>query len=50
MKSTSCGEIYFKVAMNTFPMKMIKLQSLRSAESLVSLLGDGELDSLGLGK
>merc|ERR1719444_64066 len=29
---------------------MIKFESLRSAESLVSLLSDGELDSLGLGK
>merc|ERR1719515_239199 len=31
-------------------MMMIKLESLRSAESLVSLLSNGELDSLGLGK
>ena len=32
------------------PMIMIKFESLRSAKSLVSLLSDGELDSLGLGK
>ena len=31
-------------------MMMIKFESLRSAKSLVSLLSDGELDSLGLGK
>jgi len=31
-------------------MIMIKFESLRSAESLVSLLSDGELDSLGLGE
>merc|ERR1719515_116227 len=31
-------------------MMMIKFESLRSAESLVSLLSNGELDSLGLGK
>ena len=31
-------------------MKTIKIESLRSAESLVSLLSNGELDTLGLGK
>jgi len=31
-------------------MIMIKFESLRSAKSLVSLLGDGELDTLSLGK
>merc|ERR1719410_2619718 len=31
-------------------MIMIKFESLRSAESLVSLLSNGELDTLGLGK
>ena len=31
-------------------MIMIKFESLRSAKSLVPLLGDGELDTLSLGK